>query len=68
MQDSSSTWQFLNEGDSVEIIAPSCAPINAEQIDEAKKLISVRNKEKIFSCSNNIIYVNKTKVLFSVEF
>jgi type IV secretory pathway TraG/TraD family ATPase VirD4 len=31
----------LTEGDTIEIIAPSAAPINSEQIDEAKKLKSL---------------------------
>lgn len=33
------TWKFLEEGDTIEIIAPSAAPLNNEQIPAVKELI-----------------------------
>lgn len=35
----SPTWEFLKEGDSIEIIAPSASPLKLEQLEAAKDLI-----------------------------
>lgn len=34
------TWKFLNEGDGIEIIAPSAVPLKSEQLEAAKELIN----------------------------